>query len=62
MNNLIEKLKEEATYNVLGVKQVDQQKFAELLLQEFIETLGTYEDYTPHKEQMSMLKKQFGVE
>lgn len=38
------------------------EKFAELIVRECIETLGTYEDHWTHKAQMELLKKHFGVE
>jgi hypothetical protein len=34
MNEKIKELLDESTYDVLGVKQVDQQKFAELIIEE----------------------------
>ena len=34
MNERIKELLDKATYDVLGVKQVDQKKFAELIVQE----------------------------
>ena len=34
MNEIIEKLLKESTYEILGVKQVDQKKFAELIIAE----------------------------
>jgi hypothetical protein len=34
MNDVIEKLLKESTYNILGVPQVDQKKFAQLIVQE----------------------------
>ena len=36
MNNRIEELLKQSTYDVLGVKQVDQKQFAELIVQECI--------------------------
>lgn len=35
MNEIIEKCLKESTYSILGVPQVDQKKFAELLEKEF---------------------------
>jgi hypothetical protein len=34
MNIQIQKLLDQATYNVLGVKQIDQKQFAELIVKE----------------------------
>jgi hypothetical protein len=34
MNERIQQLLKESTYDVLGVKQIDQKKFAELLIEE----------------------------
>jgi hypothetical protein len=39
-----------------------KEKFAELLILECVETLGTHEDYWTHEQSMAELKKHFGVE
>jgi hypothetical protein len=36
-------------------------KFAELIVLECVETLGTYEDYWTREQSMTELKKHFGV-
>ena len=61
MNKVIEDLKKQATEDILGVKQLDANLFAELIVRECIETIGTFENTTSHKEQMDMLKNHFGV-
>jgi hypothetical protein len=40
----------------------NEKKFAELIVWECVETLGTYENTWTHEEQMTLLKKHFGVE
>ena len=43
--------------------QIDiHKKFAELIVKECVETLGTHEDYWTHEQSMAELKKHFGVE
>ena len=66
MNTRIIELLEEATYDVLGVKQVDQKKFAELIVKECAEFANQhnqnklYEDYDLGVGKA--IKKHFGVE
>jgi hypothetical protein len=39
MNENIQKLLKESTYNILGVPQVDQKKFAQLIVRECIQNI-----------------------
>jgi len=58
MNQQIRELLKQATYDVLGVKQVDQQLFAELIVQECLYNLhlNGYDDAMNH------IKQHFRVE
>jgi hypothetical protein len=40
MNDIIKEIMKQATYDVLGVKQIDQQLFAELIIMECAEVAG----------------------
>lgn len=42
-------------------QEIYDKKFAELIVRECVETLGTYEDDWTHAHQMELLKKHFGV-
>ena len=57
MNERILELLKQATYDVLGVKQVDQQLFAELIVEECMSNLhlNGYDDA------MNQVKQHFGV-
>ena len=48
--------------DVVAWEQCMAEKFAELIVRECVETLGTHEDYWTHEQSMSELKKHFGVE
>jgi hypothetical protein len=60
MNNRIEELLKQSTYDVLGVKQIDQKQFAKLLISE----CGKIADSS--REGMTfpsvLMKQHFGVE
>ena len=58
MNERILELLKQATYDVLGVKQVDQQLFAELIVEECMSNLhlNGYDDA------MNQIKQHFRVE
>ena len=58
MSERILELLKQATYDVLGVKQVDQQLFAELIVEECMSNLhlNGYDDA------MNQVKQHFGVE
>ena len=58
MNERIRELLKQSTYDVLGVKQVDQQRFAELIVEECMSNLhlNGYDDA------MNQVKQHFGVE
>ena len=58
MNERILELLKQATYDVLGVKQVDQQLFAELIVEECMSNLhlNGYDDA------MNQVKQHFRVE
>jgi hypothetical protein len=58
MNDKILELLKQSTYDVLGVKQVDQQLFAELIVEECMSNLhlNGYDDA------MNQVKQHFGVE
>ena len=62
MNEIIKNLKEQATEDIMGVPVLDADLFAELVVKECIETIGTFENTTSHEEQMNMLRNHFGVE
>lgn len=57
MNQRIKELMAQATYDVLGVKQIDQQLFAELIVKECMSNLhlNGYDDA------MDQVKEHFGV-
>lgn len=57
MNDIIKEIMKQATYDVLGVKQIDQQLFAELIIQECVSNLhlNGYDDA------MNQVKQHFGV-
>ena len=57
MNERILELLKQATYDVLGVKQVDQQLFAELIVEECMSNLhlNGYDDA------INQIKQHFGV-
>ena len=67
MNEIVKKLLEESTYDVLGVKQVDQKKFAELIVQECVNVLNHRFMGDLNREDMEVrrcvedVKKHFGV-
>jgi hypothetical protein len=58
MNDKIKELMAQATYDVLGVKQIDQQLFAELIVKECMSNLhlNGYDDA------LNQVKEHFGVE
>ena len=58
MNPLFKELMAQATYDVLGVKQIDQQLFAELIVKECMSNLhlNGYDDT------LNQVKEHFGVE
>ena len=58
MNPLFKELMAQATYDVLGVKQIDQQLFAELIVKECMSNLhlNGYDDA------LNQVKEHFGVE
>lgn len=58
MNDRIKELMAQATYDVLGVKQIDQQLFAELIVKECMSNLhlNGYDDA------LNQVKEHFGVE
>ena len=66
MNERIKQLREQATDNILGVKILDDEKFAELIVQECVRYFN--EDYQRDfdnlwREDLSKgIKKHFGVE
>jgi hypothetical protein len=63
MNIQIQKLLDQATYNVLGVKQIDQKQFAELLVKECASIAGKAEYSDTWTEPVEdTIKKHFGVE
>lgn len=44
------------------ITELDQEKFAKLIIKECVETLGTFESEFSHEKQMYLLKQHFGVE
>lgn len=59
MNERIQELLKKSTYEILGVKQVDQKQFAELVVKECIAILDEDDGATHHRE---LLFTHFGVE
>ena len=57
MNERIKELMTQATYDVLGVKQIDQQLFAELIIKECAD-IALREEHDPYE----CIKKHFGIE
>ena len=57
MNERIKELMTQATYDVLGVKQIDQQLFAELIITECAD-IALREEHDPYE----CIKKHFGIE
>lgn len=57
MNPLFKEIMAQATYDVLGVKQIDQQLFAELIVKECMSNLhlNGYDDA------LNQVKEHFGV-
>lgn len=62
MNTVIEELKKQATEDIMGVPVLNAEIFAELIVKDCIETLGTFENTMTFEEEMSLLKSHFGVE
>jgi hypothetical protein len=62
MNERIQELLNKATYDVLGVKQVNQQQFAELIVRECIEVANTYQNRGGNCYVDDMIAEHFGVE
>lgn len=60
MNELVKELATKAKIQMCSDARL--QEFAELIVRECVETLGTFEDYWTHEQQMELLKKHFGVE
>jgi hypothetical protein len=60
MNEHIEELLKQSTYDVLGVKQVDQKKFAELIIRECIQAVDNAGGYN-EEFHMNAIKEHFGV-
>lgn len=49
MNERFKELMEQSTYDVLGVKQIDQQQFAELIVKDCLRFVETGRDKTDIK-------------
>jgi hypothetical protein len=62
MNERIQQLLKESTYNVLGVKQVDQKKFAELIVQECADIADRRPNVLINQTVGGWIKQHFGVE
>ena len=68
LNSHIKKLLEQSTYDILGVKQVDQNKFAQLIVQECIGVVNSRFMGDLNREDMEVrrcaedIKEHFGVE
>lgn len=60
--SVIEKLKQQATEDILGVPVLNANLLATLIVKDCIETLGTFESDWSHERQMVALKTHFGVE
>jgi len=62
MNNRIEELLKQSTYNVLGVNQVDQKQFAELIVKECCQALNPMlRDMISRGQGVDIIKQHFGV-
>ena len=62
MNEQVKKLLEQATYDCMGIKQVDQAEFAELLIRECADYIDSFNRKNMVEEGISgdMLKQHFG--
>jgi hypothetical protein len=65
MNNRIEELLKQSTYDVLGVKQVDQKQFAELIVRECMSVADLPKNPSgqwDYLESSEVIAKHFGVD
>jgi hypothetical protein len=65
MNNRIEELLKQSTYDVLGVKQLDQKQFAESIVRECMSVADLPKNPSgqwDHLESSEVIAKHFGVE
>jgi len=65
MNNRIEELLKQSTHDVMGVKQVDQKQFAELIVRDCINVIAQWkkEPFPLDADMVSKeIQKHFGVE
>jgi len=65
MNERIKQLREQATDNILGVKILDDEKFAELIVQDCLDIVNrkeySYHEADPLWETAQLIKEHFGV-
>lgn len=58
MNNVINQLLEDATYEILGVKQVDHAKFAQSIVEECAKFM--YDNYSHSRYEVNYMRKHMG--
>jgi len=65
MNERIKQLRAQATDNILGVKILDDEKFAELIVQDCLDIVNrkeySYHEADPLWETAQLIKEHFGV-
>jgi hypothetical protein len=65
MNERIKQLREQATDDILGVKILDDEKFAELIVQDCLDIVNrkeySYHEADPLWETAQLIKEHFGV-
>ena len=66
MNSLFDTLKNQATDNILGVKVLNERKFAELIVRECLEIINrkeySYHEADPLWETAQLVKDRFGID
>lgn len=65
MNNNIKELLDKATYDILGVKQVDQKEFAEMIVRQCASIYSKIDNGNQHHgtdDYLEALQKHFGIE
>lgn len=62
MNELVKDLLKQSTYEILGVPQVDQKKFSELIVRECCQMMIDLERKYPANLTVKEIKEHFGVE
>ncbi len=62
MNERIKECLEQSTFLCMGMKQVNQEKFAELIVRECADLVDDHDDSYPYVTFGDMIKKHFRVE